>query len=269
MFGRSLPLAVLMSQQNANHYPELRFVSVRTHLEQPKEIEQMKQLLSLALIVATTLTAVVACNRFAPSTSGSGETVQAARTVNGQELVSKEQPAVRLKFDKAFKYAGSQTFVLYEVANAEQHFFVDADKEGRIKRLYWIQFEGYLPSNTHAYDYDSEKKVDIGGLNFFADAYARNVKRNPSRANSDGSRSQTFLQAKGFRMASDEIMMQRLVHLTDETKRNELMIIYMEDLSGTGLTAADLAKDGKDAARWEEISKGLLDRAVKGMTISK
>jgi hypothetical protein len=41
-------------------------------------------------------------------------------------------------------------------------------------------------------------------------------------------------------MASDEIMMQRLVHLTDDAKRNELMIIYMEDLSETGLTAADL-----------------------------
>jgi hypothetical protein len=229
----------------------------------------MKQLLSLALLLATALTTVIACNQFASPTRGAAETGQQSRTVNGQELVSTQEPAVRLKFDKAFKYAGSQTFVLYEVANAEQHFFVDADKDGRIKRLYWIQFEGYLPGNTHTYDYKSEKKVDIGGLNFFADAYARNVKLNPGRANSDGSRGRDFLQAKGFRMASDEIIMQRLVHLTDETKRSELMIIYMEDLSGMGLTAADLSKDGKDAARWDEISKGLLDRAVKGMKISK
>jgi hypothetical protein len=228
----------------------------------------MKQLLSLALIHVTVLT-VVACNRLAPQTQRAAETGQSSRTVNGQELVSTQQPAMRLKFDKAFKYVGAQSFVLYDVANAEQHFFVDADKEGRIKRLYWIQFEGYLPSNTHTYDYESEKKVDIGGLSFFADAFARNVKLNPGRADSDGSRSRAFLQAKGFRMAGDEIMMQRLVHLTDATNRNELMIIYLEDLSGTGLTAADLAKDGKDAARWEEISKGLLDRALKGMTISK
>ncbi|HEY0367392.1 MAG TPA: hypothetical protein VGC73_13050 [Pyrinomonadaceae bacterium] len=228
----------------------------------------MKQLLSLAIIHVTVL-AIVACNRFAPPTQRAGETGQISRKVNGQELVSTQQPAVRLKFDKAFKYAGTQSFVLYDVANAEQHFFVDADKEGRIKRLYWIQFEGYLPSNTHTYDYDSEKKVDIGGLNFFADAFARNVKLNPGRANSDGNRGRAFVQAKGFRMASDEIMMQRLVHLTDATNRNELMIIYAEDLSGTGMTAADLSKDGKDAARWDEISKGLLDRAVKGMTISK
>ena len=227
----------------------------------------MKQLLSLAIILATVLTAV-ACSQLTAPSRGAEETAQLSRKVNGQELVSTQQPAVQLKFDKAFKYAGAQSFVLYEVANAEQHFFVDADKDGRIKRMYWIQFEGYLPSNTHIYRYKSEKTVDIGGLNFFADAFARNIKVNTTRPDSDGSRAQTFLQDKGFRMASDEILMQRLVHLTDDTKRNELMIIYMEDLSGTGLTAADLSKDGKAAARWDEISKALLDRTVKGMKIS-
>jgi hypothetical protein len=228
----------------------------------------MKQPLSLAIILVSVITAV-ACNRFALLTRGTDETGQLSRSVNGQELVSKQQPAVRLKFDKAFRYAGGQSFNLYEVANAEQHFFVDADKEGRIKRLYWIQFEGYLPSNTHTYDYKSEKRVDIGGLNFFAEAYARNVKLNPGRPDSDGSRARSFLQARGFRMASDEIMMQRLVHLTDDTKRNELMIIYMEDLSDMGLTAAALGKDGKAAARWDEISNGLLDRAVRGIKLSR
>jgi hypothetical protein len=47
------------------------------------------------------------------------------------------------------------------------------------------------------------------------------------------------------------------------------MIIYLEDLSGMGLTAADLAKGGAAAARWDEVSKGLLDRAIKGMKISR
>ncbi len=228
----------------------------------------MKQLLSLAIIFVTVLTAV-ACNRFAAPTRGAQETGPLSRTVKGQEIVSRQQPAAQLKFDKAFKYAGGQSFVLYEVANAEQHFFVDADKEGRVKRLYWVQFEGYLPSNTHAYDYKSDKTVDIGGLTFIADAFARNIKVSTSRPDSDGSRAQTFLQSKGFRMASDDILMQRLVHLTDETKRNEVMIIYREDLGGPRLTAADLAKDGTQASRWDEISKGLLDRAVKGMKVSR
>ncbi len=178
-------------------------------------------------------------------------------------------PAVRIEFDKGFKYVGSHNFILYDVAHAEQHFFVDADKEGRVKRIYWVQFEGYLPSNTHAYRYKANKTANIGGLEFIADAYARNIKGNQGRPDSDGARARAFLESKGYRMVSDDVLSQRLVHLVDEAKRNELMIIYMEDLNGMGFTAADLAEGGRAAARWDEISKGLLERAVKGLKIQR
>ncbi|HEX5732072.1 MAG TPA: hypothetical protein VF131_04475 [Blastocatellia bacterium] len=201
---------------------------------------------------------------------GLGMTVtaqQPSRTVKGQVLTSTETPAVRLEFDKAFKYAGGHDFILYNVARAEQHFFVDADKQGRIKRLYWVQFEGYLPDNTHTYQYKVNKSVNIGGFDFIADAYARNIKANPGRADSDGSRARAFLESKGFRWGSDEILSQRLVHLIDEAKRNELMIIYAEDLTALGLTATDLATGGSAASRWGEISNELLNRAMKGMKV--
>jgi hypothetical protein len=190
------------------------------------------------------------------------------RTVKGQVLTSPAMPAVSMKFDKAFKYAGTQSFVLYNVANAEQQFFVDADKQGRIRRLYWVQFEGYLPNNTHSYRYQATKTINLGGLDFIADAYARNRKANPGRPDSDGSRAQAFLESKGYRIG-DEVLSQRLVHLVDEAKRNELMVIYLEDLSALGVTAADLAPGGKAAAKWGDISQGLLVRAVKGMQISR
>lgn len=194
---------------------------------------------------------------------------QPSRAVKGQVLSSTGMPAVRLEFDKAFKYAGGHDFILYNVARAEQHFFVEADKQGRIKRLYWVQFEGYLPDNTHTYKYQVNKSVNIGGLDFIADAYARNIKANPGRADSDGSRARAFLESKGFRWGSDEILFQRLVHLIDEPKRNELMIIYAEDLTALGLTAADLAPGGSAAARWDEVSTGVLNRALKGMKVSR
>jgi hypothetical protein len=189
--------------------------------------------------------------------------------VAGQVLTSNGMPSVRIRFDRPFKYVGTQSFVLYDVANAEQHFFVDADKTGRIKRIYWVQFEGYLEGNNHTYEYPVTKSVNIAGLDFIADAYARNIKANPGRPDSDGSRARSFLQSKGYRMASDEVISQRLVHLVDERKRSELMIIYLEDLSAMGLTAADLAKDGKAAARWDQISKELLERSLKNMEMSR
>jgi hypothetical protein len=193
----------------------------------------------------------------------------AARSVKDQVLTSTEAPTVKLKFDKNFKYVDSQSFILYDVARAEQHFFVDANEKGQIARMYWIQFEGYLPTNTHTYRYKATKTVKIGGLEFIADAWARNIKDSPGRPDSDGSRAREFLEKKGFRLASDDVLSQRLVHLVDEKKRDELMIIYMEDLSAMKRTAKDLAKDGRAAGEWDEIAKALLDRAVKGMEISR
>ena len=222
---------------------------------------------TLALFVLFAFFAIACFLHYETTSTAQTKTAQ-ARTVKDQVLVSTEMPAVRLKFDNAFKYVGAQDFILYEVARAEQHFFVDTDKEGRIKRMYWVQFEGYLPANTHSYNYRSNQKVNLGGLEFIADAYARKVQAG-GRPDSDGARAQAFLTGKGYRMASDEALMQRLVHLVDEAKRNELMVIYMEDLGPMKLTAADLAKDGKAAAQWDEIAKGLLERASKGMAVMR
>jgi hypothetical protein len=225
--------------------------------------------LIIAVIGLATLSGP-AITQSTPSPSGqkSGDvTSRQARSVKDQVLTSPEMPAVRIEFDKGFKYAGGHRFILYDVANAEQHFFIDADKERRIKRMYWVQFEGYLPSNNNTYRYKINKTASIGGLEFIADAYARNVKANPGRPDSDGARARDFLESKGYRMASDDVLSQRLVHLIGEAKRDELMIIYMEDLGGMGLSAADLAEGGRAAARWGEISNGLLERAVKGMRV--
>lgn len=196
-------------------------------------------------------------------------TAAQTRTVKDRVLTSTQLPAVQIEFAEPFKYAGGHSFILYEVANAEQHFFVDADKDGRIKRMYWVQFEGYLPSNTHSYDYKSTKTVKIGGLDFIADAYARNIKANPGRPDSDGNRARAFLASKGYRFGSDEILSQRLVHLVDQAKRNELMIIYLETLGSLKLTAADVGPGGKAAAQWGEISKALLERTTKNMKLSR
>lgn len=192
-----------------------------------------------------------------------------ARKVKGRTLTSVQLPPVGMTFDKAFKYVGAQSFVLYGVANAEQHFFVDADKQGRMRRFYWVQFEGYLPDNKHTYNHSSKKIANIGGLNFFADAHTVNLTASGAaqRADSDGARARSFLESKGYRMANDDVLMQRLVHMTDETNRHELMIIYIEDLSVSGLSAAHVSEKGRDAARWETISNELLERAVKSLKL--
>ena len=68
------------------------------------------------------------------STLGFSQDAQ-LRQVKGRVIKSKDLPAVELEFGKDFKYVGGHKFVLYDVANAEQPFFVDADNEGRIQRM--------------------------------------------------------------------------------------------------------------------------------------
>ena len=234
------------------------FVSVVKHEKGGPDAVKLQLLFALLILIGITNA------QSAPETD-----LNNLRSAKGDTLSSPELPKLKLKFDKAFKYAGGHTFILYDVARAEQHFFVDADKDKNVSRLYWVQFEGYLPSNKHAYDYKSPKTVNIGGLEFFADTWARKMEPNQGRPDSDGNLARKFLAAKGYKIASDEVMMQRLVNMVTPDNRTELMIIYLEVLTPTSYKAADLNEGGKAAAQWPDISKGLLVRAQKGMKIER
>ena len=62
-------------------------------------------------------------------------------------------------------------------------------------------------------------------------------------------------------MPSD-MMSVRFVHLLDQQKRRELMIIYSEDLVMTGLAAAQLRETGSLRARWSAIERDLITRGL-------
>jgi hypothetical protein len=110
------------------------------------------------------------------------------RTVSGNDLVSNDDPSVVLRFGPEFRYVGGQKFVLYGVADGEQH-----------------------PSDF---------------------AYAR------------------------------------LVHLTDDTRREELMIIFVENLEETyGVTAADLVEGGAKASQRAAVEQAHIDRVRRTLEV--
>lgn len=191
------------------------------------------------------------------------------RRVKGRTLVSTTLPPIKIKFDKDFKYVGSQQFILYQSAQVEQFFFVVADKN-RIKRVFMVQFEGYLPDNTHTYNYNLSNTVKLGGLDFMYDTSVVNVpafrKQYPD---SDAGRAAAFLEGKGYHLEGEDIMYQRYVRLVDDTRRNELLIIYYENMSGTGLTAADVSEKGKAFGQREKVFQEMMKRALKSFTVLK
>ena len=178
-------------------------------------------------------------------------------------ITSERDPKVRIRLPESVQYVGADRWVLYDIADCELHAFVEADPQKNVERLYWVQFEGYLPTKPElAHQYDSPRHVQIGGLDFFVDTW---VKSNDAgqRPGSDGEHIRALIRAKGYKLPAG-MMCVRLVHLLDEQKRKELMIIYGEDVSPTGYTATDLDKGGKaHNDRWPAIEKGLIERAAK------
>jgi len=192
------------------------------------------------------------------------------RRVEKNVIVSEHDPKVQIQLPKAAQYVGADRWDLYDIADCELHAWIEAeaDRQKEVQRLYWVQFEAYLPTKPDLHhQYDSPRHTTIGGMDFYVDTWTRAADEK-MRTGSDREHIVALIQAKGYRMPSG-MMYVRLVHLLDEQKRKELMIIYGEDLSPTGYTAADLKQGGKAYDQWPLIEKGLLERAEKQIKIEE
>ena len=131
-----------------------------------------------------------------------------------------------------------------------------------------MQFEGYLPTRPELkHTYDSPKHANLGGMDFYVDTWVR-TKDAETQPGSDLEHILALIAAKGYRMP-EGMMYVRLVHLLDEQKRKELMIIYGEDVTQSGFSAAELQPGGGAHDRWPTIAQGLLERAEKKVVVEQ
>lgn len=188
------------------------------------------------------------------------------RKVSGSAVSSTHDPNLQIHLPESAKYVGADRWILYGIADCELHAFVEADADKNVQRLYWIQFEGYVPSTPDlAHTYDSPRHATIGGLDFFVDTWPRAAVEKSQRG-SDREHIEALLRSKGYKMPAG-MMYVRLVHLLDAKKRKELMMIYGEDLAPTGFTAVDLQEGGKSRGHWPELENGLISRAQKTISL--
>lgn len=229
----------------------------------------MKKVFLLPLLIFIVLAGFLACEHLGDRGRFTTKAVYTGldRSVSENTLVSHRDPSIALQFDPAFRYLGGQKFVLYGVADAEQHFFVAVNDDRELTSLYWIQFEEFLPSNSYEYDYgDSPAQLNINDYNFYLDTAA--VKSNPKnrKRGSDGSLARKFLQSKGYSIPH-EYVYARLVHLPDSSRRKELMIIFIGSQALHGFEPADLEEGGKNAQVWLELEKKHLQKIRETLTL--
>jgi hypothetical protein len=188
------------------------------------------------------------------------------RKVDHNVIISQSDPSVRIELPNSARYLGADRWVLYGIADCELHGFVDVDKQKHVQQLYWIQFEGYLPSKPGLHhQYDSPTHTTIGGMDFYVDTWVRGSDETFD-AGSDREHIESMIHNKGYSMPPG-MMYVRLVHLLDDQKRKELMIIYGEDLAATGFTVADLQKNGKAYDQWPALQKSLIGHAEERIKI--
>lgn len=179
------------------------------------------------------------------------------RTGENTILRSEKLPRIAIQVDPGFKYAGGTSFILYDVARAEQHHFVVADETRRLLRHLWFQFEGYLENNNHTYDYSGMDTLHLDGFTFLHDTASMNIEQDyAARPGSDSAHVVDFLRDKGYRLTGD-IIFHRMVWL-DADLRDELMIIYSVALDAAGRPAAP---------EWATISRELQERSLSSFKI--
>jgi hypothetical protein len=190
------------------------------------------------------------------------------RKVSGNTVTSKRDPKIRIEVPKAARYVGADRWILYDIADCEIHGYVEADSKKNVQRLYWIQFEQYVPEKPDLHHkYDSPRHAQIGGLDFYVDTWPR-ANGAETRAGSDREHIEALVKSKGYQMPPGMAYV-RLVHLLDPEKRKELMIIYGEALP-SGVDAADLDEKGKDRqTKWPAIEQQVIQGAQQRLKIEQ
>jgi len=194
------------------------------------------------------------------SLSATAEDRAPERTVEGTTITSTRDPAITIKLPAGVQYLGADRWELYTACDAELHVFVEAGADKRVRRLYWVQFEQYLPNNTYTYDYTFKEKLTHAGLEFDVSPNFRRTTLT-SRPGSDREHVIAMLTKQGYKLPP-ETMSVRLVNLLDDSRRKELMFIYSEDLALSGTTVWELEK-WKNASKWKAMRQQLIQRALE------
>jgi len=190
------------------------------------------------------------------------------REVRGNVIISAHDPKVSIRLPDSVHYLGADRWILYDIADCELHAFVEADAQKNVQRLYWIQFEGYVPSKPDlAHTYDSPRHIQMGGWDFYVDTWVR-ANNETTMPGSDREHIEALIRSKGYKMPAGTMDV-RLVHLLDQQKRKEFMIIYSEDLAATGFSAAELQEKGRAHDQWANIEKGLIERAESKISLEQ
>jgi hypothetical protein len=171
----------------------------------------------------------------------------ATRSFDGASLVSTAMPAMRLEIDRSLAYLGATELEIKGLAHAERHHFVDA-RDGSVRRMLVVQFEGFLASNDEVYRYALPDPVTLGGETWGSWVFAYAVATSDAPETADSVR---LLAGHGLAL-EDEQLMARYARILGPDARNEVLIFYDEPLRRLGHRLDSITDDADDGRIREE-----------------
>ena len=188
------------------------------------------------------------------------------RTISGNVVVSPRDPAAHIEVPAAAKYVGAVRFALFGAADCEIHLFVEGDPSKRVQRVYWLQFEAYLPEQpdlryalSPAYS-----PLEMSGLPFYQRARFGLSSEVP-RVGSDTQRAYSLLAENGYTLPPETTSVTYKHFFAD--MRKELLLIVIEDMSLSGITFTQLVQNGKVQATWPPIAEQIMARASTAFSV--
>lgn len=170
-------------------------------------------------------------------------------------------------------YLGAERFPLFGVADCEIHLFVEAGPDRRVRRLYWVHFESYLPSqpDSHFTYGDIDRRMELLGGFTWVRGSLMDTTRPPRRAGSDTEHVRAMIARAGYTLPP-YLASARLVRLLDDPKgtgygRRELMLIHAEDLAELGVTRGEAVGDDPENRLREPFAAKTIARAAAAFRV--
>lgn len=196
------------------------------------------------------------------------DTAKIGRYVQDDVLISISDPSLAIAVGSSFTYVGRHSIAIGNTGAGERFIFVDDDKDSA-RRLFIVQFEGFLPGIDDEFRYNLSASPTVANYRWRSNGYAfdlgDSVAANPT---GEAAATRSFLDAKGYSVPN-EWMMWRSLTIVDEERRKEAIIFYIEDVQSTGLTLDDFYLNDEPTPEWKAIQEGLESRANRSFQLAE
>ncbi len=185
------------------------------------------------LIVLGCLIAVTICSALPQK-----ERVRASRVEN-HTFISDENPEIRVKVRRGFRYVGKVPFQIDNIAGGNRYVFVRATADLHVHQMFIVQQEAFFPTSNDTYKYRITNPAKLGSSDYrhSVDMYDNDaeIRETPGK---EGEVTKRFLEARGYTL-EPELVMSRFARPAGFERKHEIIFFCYENLSAYGHKLAD------------------------------